>query len=1147
MADKLTENQKLAINTSGKTIIVSAAAGSGKTSVLIERIITKITDLDHPCDVDKLLIVTFTRAATAEIRERLFTAVSASLKELLKNKDDKDFKKKFDHLKRQQMLIPSANIYTIDAFCQNLVRENFETLGLAPDFTLIDESGAQELLKQALEEILETYYSSKDKDFENLVELFISGKNDKAIEDTILKIYNFSRAFAEPRQILETSLQEYKNDFSYETSDYFKIIKVSAIDLLTYNLSKLNSAVIQIDKLNPLYATHPNYIEVTSLISYTEELIEKIFKNDVDNIELFTFSTWSRKSKGFALDENPYLYKNLKKARDDLKKDILALPSLFCENEQEVHDDIKTILPALTLLIKIVFELDERFMELKLGQSTLDFADVEHYAYELLQYHDFKPIQYEEILIDEYQDTNDLQDTIFRKLSKNEENLFMVGDIKQSIYGFRNAMPEIFNRKKNEFYTINLSDNFRSRKGILAYINFVFDQLMSKTLGDVDYDENERLNFNEDNKKFKGKDKEVTEPETELHVFSLEKDADNVEQEANFAADYIFDKINNCNAKYSDFAILMQKTSDVAPKVERILKERGIPVYSETGSTFLETADVMIVTSFLKCINNPTLDIPLLAVLMSPIYSFTPDEIAIIKIKSKQKTFFAKLQDLKDEDAKISKFLNDLSKYRQLSISLPAGELVRKIYEDTSFAQIVGAMPNGSQRIANLLLFLDYADSFDQTNSFGISSFIRYLESIEENNGELQTASLSSGTDNVVRIMSIHKSKGLQFKYCFLLNTRHEFNTNDLNESVLFDSDYGLGIKGRNRNTGSTYPTLMYVAIRLAKKQKLYSEFLRVLYVALTRAEEKLVIVGSVKKDNYFDKFALSSDETKIHYSELLSKKNFFDWLILATIRHPAAKPLRDLTDTPIGVLPSDFDLICEVHQPGEQQQVELAPRSKEVDKDLLAELQSRISFEYKYLPLSKVSTKLAASKVNKDIYDDEFFATSKPNFLNDDYFTPAQRGTCLHKFMQYFNTEKDLDEEIERIKNKKFLTTEELEIIDFEKVKGFLKSDIYNRIKSSPKVYKEKKFSVLIPALENEFEDEKILIQGIADLVFEEDNELVIVDYKTDRTKNEEVLKERHTPQLRIYADALEKVLGKPVKSAYLYAFSLDKEIKLI
>ncbi|MBQ0015321.1 MAG: helicase-exonuclease AddAB subunit AddA [Oscillospiraceae bacterium] len=1186
-----TKDQQNAIDARQGTVIVSAAAGSGKTAVLIERIIQTITDTKNPCDVDKLLIVTFTRAATAEIRARLFTAVNDALKKLIESKDSEDnFESKFKHLKRQQMLIPSANIYTIDAFCSNLVRENFETLQIPPDFSMIDEVEAEKLKSDVLTELLEKYYSSKNKEFENLVELFMSGKNDRAIEDVINNVYDFSRAFANPKKILQKSLEEFNENFSYKTSKYIEVIRDTALFELEYYIKKIENQLDLCQIVDPTYSTHKNFLYVSDDLNCARKIHDLIVDYQIDDANTLSinkvFERWSSATKGFNIVENKSTFDDLKDFRNELKDVIKALPLVFCETEQEVIDDIKTIKPSLELLIKIVFELDDTFRNKKLEQHTLDFSDVEAYALQLLLGENGEKTElakdlstrFEGILIDEYQDTNDLQDTIFRCLSNEENNLFLVGDVKQSIYGFRNAMPAIFNSKRlsynpynkeNPEYpaTITLGYNFRSREGILEFVNYLFKQIMSPTIGDVEYNENEELHY------YDGKDgqyynKPLNEPETELHLFNIDKDVDNINEEAKFVANYIINKVEKEKvAKYSDFAILMQKTTSVAPQVERILKEAGIPVYSETSSSFLDTSDVMTITSFIKTINNPTLDIPLIATLMSPIYGFSADDMADLA-QTKQNNYYARLCEGRETNEKYEKVISDIEKYRKLSISLPAGELVRKIYEDTSFPQIAGAMTNGAQRIANLMLFQEYADAFDQTSSFGISAFVRYIESIEENDGSLNTASLSSNTDNVVKIMSIHKSKGLEFKYCFILNTKHKFNEMDLYKSLLFDSDLGLGIKGRNPKTGSTYKTITYVATQMAKRQKLYSEFERVLYVALTRAKEKLIIVGSIHNENYkkdgslssiyMDKFATMDKCENFEYLETIKHSTFLDWILMCMIRHPDAQALRDLSQKPCYVLPdAKFRLHCEVHGKNEDaQEITIPERPTTIDESLKQDLEARINFEYKYLPLSKVSTKRAASKLQEEGFNEQFFATSKPNFLNDQNFTPAQRGTCLHKFMQHadFNIAKDdVEKEIEALKAKKYLTDEEAEVLNIEKIKGFFRSDISKRIFDSNNVYREKKFSVLVPAIKydtslgDEFKDEKILIQGIADCVFEEDGKLIIVDYKTDRTTNEEELIERHKPQLSTYKDALEQVLGKEVVACYIYAFSLDKEIKVI
>lgn len=1156
-----TDEQKAAIENRDGTLIVSAAAGSGKTSVLVERVIRRLIDEENPCDADRLLIVTFTRAATAEMRSRLGSALRTKLKE---NPDS-------EHLQKQQMLLPSANIFTIDAFCGNLVRENFDALNIPPDFTMLDEAEGNILKRNAVSSVMDKFYDEKDPDFLNLVELLFAGRDDSSLEDNILALYEYSRAYPSPSAWLNGALREYDPETPMKDSAMGKIIRDSSAEILDYHHDKLSFMLEElkgIPDFDKLGATSV----IENEIQLNRELYSLIdaFKFDeaLTKSSTYKFSTWS--AKGY--EKDPIVIK-AKAIRDAHKKELSQDDSPLRKNliftDEENKEELTALRPIAKKLIEAVKLFETEFSRLKAEKKALDFSDIELLALKLLVKDpscdeitrtelaiDLSE-SYEEILIDEYQDTNKLQDLIFTAISKNGNNLFMVGDVKQSIYGFRQAMPEIFIQKRNTSHNrITLGANFRSRKGVTDFINFTFSQLMSPECGDVDYDENEKLVYH-------ASYDDVPEPETEIHIIEPDEKTDSLIAQANFISEYINSKIDSKEAKYKDFAILLRTAAGRANEFEKVMKAHGIPVYTDVGNGFFTTPDVQIVLSLLRVIDNPLHDIPLLSAMLSPIYGFTETEVSKLRVDFPHGSLYsAVLCGEKNGNEKCRFFLDSLRIYRTLCISLPAGELVRQIYEDTCFPEIVGAMPGGAQRTANLRLFLNYADSYDKTSSYGISGFIRLIDKMIENEIDKAPAGTISENADVVRIMSIHKSKGLEFKYCILADVNKSFNRQELSRNLLLHQTLGIGIKGRDFSSGNTYPTLVHRAIRMASENKLMSEALRVFYVALTRAKEKLVIVGvpNSKTSTLVDKAIIAATGSNLSVSPYAVKhaNTLLDWLLYAIIRHPSAKVFRDRSILPCAVLPSDFEMTCEMHTSDEEEvegSEEQEPIST-VNEELVHEIEGRIKYVYPYLPLTEISTKRSASKIEENGFSDKFFASSRPEFASKAGLTPAERGTSLHKFMQYTRfdvVESDISSELKRLVDEEFLSEKEANSVDKDKISNFFKSDIYKRIKSSSSLMREKKFAILVPAgdyddtLRDDLKNEPILIQGIADCIFEEDGKLVILDYKTDKTKDENELINRHRLQLETYSRALEKALGIPVKEAYIYAFSLDREIKVL
>lgn len=1194
MAKKMswTPDQEKAIDARGGTLIVSAAAGSGKTAVLVERCIRRLTDTEHPCSADRLLIVTFTRAATAEMRSRLAEAVAKKLREDPTN----------EHLQKQQMLLPSAQICTIDSFCGNLVRENFEQLGLSPDFRMLDETEVSVLQQAALEEVLEELYTEQDPDFLKLVELLATGRDDASIEENILRLHTYSRAYPSPEHWLQNALSLYD-----EPSRAYRILKESLQELLDSWVLKWENAIRQLEaERTPPEVSFDGTIEC--IRGYIAELdtLNKLL--DAEDWNGFLTAVQNISIPGLKKPKDP---ENKRKnysspalaLASKLKEDFTPakLPGAFqkfaLSDEADVAVDNALLKPLARKLVDTVLRFDEVYTEKKREENALDFADTELFALKLLvkdpaaepftrkELAETLREQYEEILIDEYQDTNKLQDTIFAALSK--DDLFMVGDVKQSIYRFRQAMPELFLRKKEEYplydtekdeypATVILGCNFRSRKGVLHGVNYTFSRLMSKAVGEITYDEHEQLNFGA---KDAYADRE--EPDVEFHIVTPEAGADKKEAEARHIARYIAKAIRESQGTekpltYRDFAILLRSTKNTANVYRKTLSEAGIPVYAEQGGGFLETPEVMTMLSFLSVIDNPVQDVPLLAVLLSPLFGFTEDEVAALRIGSRYTNLYkAVLAGEERGDAHCVSFLEALRGFRTLSVSMGAGELLRRIYEETSYDAIVGAMPLGEQRVANLQMLLQYADSYDANSSYGASGFVRYMDRLGEQDSSLNTAATLSPNANVVQIMSIHKSKGLEFRVCIVADLNHKFNDSELSRKLILHPELGIGLQGRQPDTGFTYPTLCHSAIREASLRSERSEALRVLYVAMTRARETLVLTAfdAPNKNSTNDSLAASirSAAGKLYGGdvvpqiEVLRCSSFYQWVLLAFLQHPDAKLLRARdAEGPVALLPlvdnEEAAPVVFTIDNGEdaadaEAAEEVLSEDVPVDETMVSDLKDRMSWTYPHAALAASLSKRSASHLAEKPFSTEFFAESRPESLSRLGMTPAERGTCLHKFMQYADfslAEQDAEAEKQRLIDRGFLLPDEAAVIDPAQVREFFSSSIAERMKKSPRVLREHKFAILLPAgqfdetLSGADAEEEVLIQGIIDCAFEESGTMVLLDYKTDRVKNGEELAERYRDQLDLYKVALEETLGLPVREVSLYSFHLGQEVRL-
>ena len=1176
-----TTDQRHAIECRKGSVLVSAAAGSGKTTVLVERVIRRLTDEDNPCSAEDLLIVTFTRAATAQMREKIGAAI---LKRLSEDPTDR-------HLRRQYMLLPFAKICTIDSFCNDLVRENFHALGISPDYSLLDNETAVIMKNDVCEAMLErAYEEDSDGSFSGLSDMMSSGSSDEDFAKLIIKMYDISTAYPFPDLWLDSLIEEYSQP-DINKSRWGGIIKKYVCDMLDYCVSSSNDMMTAMES-DPIVADAYG-AAVQSDINMYAELREKVNRDWDEALEAFKtvkYMSLGRVPKGYESETKNVVTTARKKLKDLLKK----VPNIMCVSSGEHSEDVRLMRGPVTKLIELVKQFAREYSAEKDKMNSADFSDILHRALNLLAVSDGSggyiktdlarelSSHYVEILVDEYQDINEAQDMIFRAISADENNLFTVGDVKQSIYRFRQAMPEIFLRRRSTTHSfesgkyplgITLGSNFRSRVGVTSCVNYIFRQLMSTEAGELEYDDSEALNA-------AAEYPERDTPDCELHVVTDKGNrADTLEAQARYVARYIDRTVREGKtlvtkggalrpASYGDFCILLRTAKNVSSVYANALSERGIPVFSPETGGFFEAAEISFILSLLRVLDNPVQDIPLAAVMLSPLFGFSAGELADIRASAKERLEAGETEPLyrsvaasADEgNEKAAAFLKKVESLRRLSLTLSAGELVRRVCEETGFDAIVGAMPDGERRRLNVGLLCDYAEKYEAAGNLGLSGFIRFIDKVARTSGDLATAARPSENADIVRIMTVHQSKGLEFPICIFADMQHAFNERDNTESVLISSSAGLGMKRRTEDGISVYDTASRRAAVITSERMGRSEEMRVLYVALTRAKENLIMVTSVPNpEKGLAKVAVECGiGERANPFAVLRMNNFSDLVLMALMRHPAADELRKLSgiDVPIFLPEKDRFRLKVVVSDSESFMTESANEQKTAAKPVFFdEVQARLDYSDPRSVLSSVPAKRAASDGSERGINREYFASSRPAFMSSGGLTPAQRGTATHKFMQfsdYAAARADIESELARLVDGGFLSEDEGKAVNIGAAKRFFMSPLAERIFASDNVMREKKFAALFPAkffypeLTGEAAEEKIVVQGIADCVFVEDGELVIVDYKTDTGVDAEALLDRYSAQLEIYREALSQALGMPVKETLLYSFFMNSTVKV-
>lgn len=1165
-----TKEQKKAIDSRDGSILVSAAAGSGKTAVLVQRVIERLKDEEKPCPADRLLIVTFTRAATAQMKERIYKALT---EEIDKTPDN-------SHLRQQALVLPYAKISTIDGFCNDIVRENFHDIDVLPDYGILDDSQLALMRDDVVSKVMDELYKEKSPEFTELLGIMANGTDDSALTNLICKLHNDSMAFARPEAFLDGLMNAYHSKAPLREHVWGKII-------INYSDRAIEYCRSLFRKMSELCKDDPIVEEkygagIQKASAAFDELAEIIKSGSWDEIRNAVCSASVGSFGRLPAHYSSFQSETIKAQKEIISAQLKKLVPLFCASESENEADTAYLRPIAEKLIGAVKRYKEILDEEKRSANGYDFSDICHFALKLLVNFDEDgnaaktPLaekfseRFNEILVDEYQDINDLQNTLFWAVSRNETNMFTVGDVKQSIYRFRQAMPEIFLSRRDaldDFETdnypakITLDRNFRSRSGVTENVNFLFSQIMSRQMGSVDYNENEQLVAAADYE-------DCDFPEAEMYILGDMDENVGRETEAQFIADKINEilksgmKVKDKNgyrkASYRDFCILLRSAGGGKAEIyEKVLSANLIPCYVESKSGFFASPEISTMLSLMRITDNPIQDVPLLAVLLSPIFGFTPDELAEIRIDERKKPIYHCIRKAADNgNEKCIGFLKRIDELRILSATLPCGRFLEEMYEKTGCKAIVSSMPNSSRRKANLNMLVEYAEKYEESGKRGLSGFIRFIDRVQRRNSDLESAADVSEAADVVHIMTIHKSKGLEFPICILADLNAKFNDDYARSVASYHPDLGLCFVCRDSKRKCKYPTVGKIALDLAEKISGRSEEMRVLYVAMTRAKERLICV--TRYNNPDKKLTaagseLGSEKAIMPYA-LLSKASMADWLLLGFIRHPDAAPLWG--ENVRSSLPSSahmhFEKIDSISSPEahESADEEFAP-----SPEITEEIKKRTEYKYPYSSLAGIMAKVAPSDLEGSEFSTEYFAAEKPQFLSKNGMNPANRGTATHKFMEFFDYKAehfDVDEQIERMVREHHLTEDEAKILERGKLGEFFKSDIAARIKKSPLLLREKKVTVgvragdIYPDIPENTADEMIVVQGYVDCAFEEDGELVIVDYKTDRRTDEDMLKSRYINQLKMYEFALHECTGKKIHGTIIYSFDLGKAIKL-
>ena len=1203
-----TEDQLSAINETEKGVVVSAAAGSGKTAVLIERTIRLLSNEEKKIEADRLLAVTFTRAAAEQIREKLSQAI---IKELDNNPQSA-------WLINQQKRLSMAKITTINAFCLDFVRENIQSFDFESNLRILEDNEKIILLNQAIDETLEYYYKEKPEKISTLLDA-LGGENDNSLVNVITDMHKFfeSIPFRDDwcdRTSRQFDSDDYLNQILQYTCDTIKSKSESIVLLYREVIEKSRGLKI----LTSITQLLENDCSIAlKLQSINVDCWDKLYKECYEfKFGIFNAKITKKALEKFSKEEierETQLKNEIKSVRDNLKAELIKIMAFISSPMDEIKSDLIVIKGLFEIICEMTIFAEDILHDLMVAKNAVDFSTVEHMTTELLAVCENGVVsrtqlceeivrnkEYKIILLDEFQDVNNLQDLIFKCLSDTDDinvigkNVFVVGDVKQSIYRFRQANPKLFidARKKANDNTyestkeITLKKNFRSRREVVDIVNFLFSQLMNKDTGEIEYTNDERLVLGLDVP-------DNDDYSTELMIiddrgdfakylpYSLEhyEIAKRISELLKSKAE-VFDHDLGKNGGFrpcrpSDICVISRNNED-GRCVSKALESFGIQTNAEMTSGYLRSREISVIINLLRVLDNPMQDIPLLSVLMSPIFMFSPDDVALVRItdtgNAKPKLYQQLLHfedNTKEEYShlveKCKAAVERIKELRFYAASLSLVNLIRKIYDTADYYGIASAYDDGHQKRANLNLLLEYADGYDKSIGGGLSGFIRYIDNIIENKNDFSQAVISSNNGEAVNITTMHGSKGLEFPFVFICNIFKRFNDRDNKKKMIINGELGVAIKFNIVDENMSVVPFSHNVLQNIADSEMKSEELRLLYVALTRAKDKLFIpvvfnekTAKIMKEIY-SKLAVLG---RVSNDMISDAGAFGEWLTACFLLHTDAEKFRqhifeflDMeNDEKLDTIKTDSTLVVSQCAETKNSEDRIFKQKKSVsDPRLVRKLLDRFAFEYDIRD-SQTPSKLSVSDIAKDERH-AYYYPQIPKFSEEiGKLTASEKGTITHRFMElcsFENAREDLDREINRLVSQGKLTSHQAEGIDRKTVKAFFESDVYKRVKKSSSVMREKQFLVKFSDLNlsdeiEEYKSRDGMLQGIADCIFEESDGYVLLDYKTDRNTTAEQLRENYTVQLRLYKAAFDLLLDKPVKSSYIYSFSLKEGIEV-
>ena len=1238
MGIAFTPEQREVIEVRDRNVLVSAAAGSGKTAVLVERIVNRISEKEQPVDIDRLLVVTFTNAAAAEMRERIAVAVAVRLLEEPEN----------EHLQKQATLIHNAQITTIDSFCMFVIRNNFNDIGLDPGFRVADEGELRLLRQDVMEEFLEECYAVGSEEFLRCVEYFSTGNQDKAMENHIMKLYQFAESYPWPEEWLEERRKDYAVHSMEELqeTDWMQFvleqIRLTVSDCLTM-LEECLRICGQPD--GPwLYA---DMLEEERK-SLHELLLPDTYEEAYEKCRGMSFGRLSAKKDDSVSPEK-------RKVVQEIRKEVKGLLARLCElyfpaPPETVLEYMMGSEKAVCELASLTLAYRKKLEEKKREENIIDFGDMEHFALSILvrrTENGYEPTRtaldyrayFKEILIDEYQDSNLVQEYLLKSISGEEDgrgNRFMVGDVKQSIYRFRLARPEIFMEKYDTYSTgngenrrIDLHKNFRSRKEVIDSVNYIFAQLMGKRLGGVEYDREAFL--------YPGAVYPQAEGDrcgTELLLVSKDqgdllpeekqtKKRTARQREAYAVAKRIKELVGHFPVTdkesgllrptcYGDIVVLLRTNTGWDEDFKAVFKEEGIPSHVAAKTGYFAAKEIQTLLQLLRVLDNPRQDIPLFGVMHSCFGGFDDSEIAEVRTKEEDrgKTLYVCLRESADGgNGKAEAFLTFLDYWRERTVYMPIHELLRGIITQTDYLHYVSALPGGEQRRANVNILLEKAAAFEQTSYYGLFHFIRYMEQLEKYDVDYGEANILDENADVVRIMSIHKSKGLEFPVCFVCGLSKRFNRQDTNGKMIADVDLGIGVDFVDPEVRIQGKTLRKNVIGEKLRLDNLGEELRILYVALTRAKEKLILTGVLEKPESKGEMVIRArmrTASSLFYTDIAGANSYMDFVLAALAAHPAfdawwgnnsepseADTLFTLPAVNMAGLPEPPSLVIrtvteeelvireikeQFQAEGARRRLELSDKVTDTDNELLTYMSQKFAYHYEHADLDGLFTKTTVSELKKKgqteetdfsfrLYEEEAVVPYIPLFMRtEEELGGAGRGSAFHRVMELLDFERygknqdsggeeqteeeKIREQIEGMIQRGQITEEAAHAVSPAFLVSFMKTKLAGRMAAADTkgcLYREQPFVLGLSAaeLKEQFpQEETVLIQGIIDVYFEEDGELVVADYKTDRVKEPQELVEKYEKQLDYYTRALERLTGKRVKEKVIYSFGLHMEI---